>query len=154
MSAKIAVAHAHGRRNNGYPGFIRLSVVMAKSESVGHKKSRRKPPGAAALVIAVRLAPAELPAIDAWIKAQPSPKPTRAEAIRRLAQIALARLRPVGRRSNKSTTRASDMAGQAIDHLGEHAATDEVRAHRKRRLLKGPSEFRAMREDLPTKPKA
>jgi hypothetical protein len=154
MSATTAVAHAPGRRNNGYPGFIRLSVVMAKSESLVRKKKSRKPPGVGALMIAVRVAPAELPAIDAWIKAQPSPRPTRAEAIGRLAQIALARLRPVGRRSNKSATRASDMAGQAIDHLGEHAATDEVRAHRKRRLLKGPSEFRGMREDLPTKPKA
>jgi hypothetical protein len=128
--------------------------VMTKSESVEHKKNNRKPPGAAALVIAVRIPPAELPAIDAWIKAQRGPRPTRAEAILRLAQIALARLRPVGRRSNKSATRASDMAGHALDHLGEHAATDEVRAQRKRRLLKGPSEFRAMRADLPTKPKA
>jgi hypothetical protein len=127
---------------------------MAKSDSIEHKKNSRKPPGAAALVIALRVPPAELPAIDAWIKAQQSPRPTRAEAILRLAQIALARLRPMGRRSNRSATRASDMAGQAIDRLGEHAATDEVRAQRKRRLLKGPSEFRAMRGDLPTTPKA
>jgi hypothetical protein len=127
---------------------------MAKSASVDRKKNSRKPPGAAALVIAVRVPPDELLPIDAWIKAQRSPRLTRAEAIRRLAQIALARLHPVGRSSNKSATRASDMAGQAIDRLGEHAATDEMRAQRKRRLLKGPSEFREMRADLPIKPKA
>jgi hypothetical protein len=134
-------------------GSFGYRSVMIKSESVKHKKSSRKPPGAAALVIAVRVPSAELPAIDAWIKAQRSPRPTRAEAILRLAEIALARFRPTGRRSNKSTTRASDMAGHAIDHLGEDAATEEVRAQRKRRLLKGPSEFRGMRADLPERPK-
>jgi hypothetical protein len=126
---------------------------MAKSESVDRRKKSRKPPGADALVIAVRLPPAELAPIDAWIKAQAAPRPTRAEAIRRLAHMALVRARPAARRSNKSAAQASDMAGQAIDRLGEHAATAQVRAQRKRRLLKGPSEFREMRGDLPTTPK-
>jgi hypothetical protein len=126
---------------------------MAKTESGDHTKKGHKRPRADALVIEVRLPPAELAPIDAWIRAQ-SPRPARAEAIRRLAQIALARLRPTGRRTDASTTRASDMAGHALDHLGEHAATAEERAQRKRRLLKGPSEFREMREDLPTTPKA
>jgi hypothetical protein len=126
---------------------------MAKSESGDHKKESRRPPRADALVIAVRVPRSELTPIDAWIRAQAEPRPTRAEAIRRLSQIALARLRPAGRRSAASATRASDMAGEAIDHLGEHAATAEVRAQRKRRLLKGPSEFREMRGDLPTRKK-
>jgi hypothetical protein len=125
---------------------------MAKSESLVRRRKSRKPPGVGALMIAVRVAPAELPPIDAWIAAQRSPRPTRAEALRRLAQIALARLRPARRRSDASATRASDMAGHAIDRLGEHAAPVEVRAQRKRRLLKGPSEFRAMRADLPKRP--
>jgi hypothetical protein len=41
------------------------------------------------------------------------------------------------------------MAGHEIDHLGDHAATGEERAKRKRRLIKGPQEFRDMRGDLP-----
>jgi hypothetical protein len=44
------------------------------------------------------------------------------------------------------------MAGQQIDKLGDSSATDEQRQTRKRRLLKGPTEFRDMRVDLP-KPK-
>jgi hypothetical protein len=126
---------------------------MAKSKSVDHRKKSHQRAHAAALVIAARIPHAELALIDAWIKAQAAPRPTRAEALRRLSQIALARLRPAGRLSEASTTRASDMASEAIDRLGEHAATDEVRAQRKRRLLKGPSEFREMRGDLPTRKK-
>jgi hypothetical protein len=41
------------------------------------------------------------------------------------------------------------MAGQAIDKVSDESATDDERASRKRRLLKGPKEFRDMRGDLP-----
>jgi hypothetical protein len=41
------------------------------------------------------------------------------------------------------------MAGREIDPLGDQAATGEERAHRKRRLIKGPREFRDMRGDVP-----
>jgi hypothetical protein len=37
------------------------------------------------------------------------------------------------------------MAGQEIDRLGDQAATGEQRASRKRRLIRGPKEFRDMR---------
>ena len=154
MSGTIVAACERSPRRDGYLAFTRLSVVMAKSDSIDHKKKSRKRARADALVIAVRAPRAELTLIDAWIGAQAAPRPTRAEAMRRLSQIALARLRPAGRRSEASATRASDMAGEAIDHLGEHAVTAEVRAQRKRRLLKGPSEFREMRGDLPTRKKA
>jgi hypothetical protein len=39
-----------------------------------------------------------------------------------------------------------------IDWLGDKSAPPEEQAKRKRRLVKGPSEFREMRDDLP-KPK-
>ena len=41
--------------------------------------------------------------------------------------------------------KASEMAGQAIDRLGDPLATDEERQRRKRRLIKGPQEFREIR---------
>ena len=41
------------------------------------------------------------------------------------------------------------MAARQIDQLGDQAATDEERAQRKRRLIKGPKEFRDMRGYLP-----
>jgi hypothetical protein len=37
------------------------------------------------------------------------------------------------------------MAGQEIDRLGDPSATDEERQLRKRRLIKGPKEFRDIR---------
>ena len=43
------------------------------------------------------------------------------------------------------------MAGQAIDQLGDQAATVEERAQRKRRLIKGPREFRDVRGEQPKK---
>jgi hypothetical protein len=42
---------------------------------------------------------------------------------------------------------AADLAGQVIDRLGDRSATSEERERRKRRLLKGPKEFRNMRDD-------
>jgi len=51
--------------------------------------------------------------------------------------------------SEEMHRQSSDMAGAAIDRLADQSAPPEVRAKRKRRLLKGPSEFREMREDHP-----
>lgn len=54
----------------------------------------------------------------------------------------------VGRPSSeKAAAKAAKMAGQEIDRLGDRSATDEQRASRKRRLLKGPKEFRDIRDD-------
>jgi hypothetical protein len=41
------------------------------------------------------------------------------------------------------------MAGQQIDKLADLSATAEEQQQRKRRLLKGPGEFRGLRADLP-----
>jgi hypothetical protein len=43
------------------------------------------------------------------------------------------------------------MAGREIDRLADRSATSEEQAQRKRRLIKGPREFRDMRGDLPKK---
>ncbi|MCE3257745.1 MAG: hypothetical protein K0Q64_1828, partial [Nitrobacter vulgaris] len=50
---------------------------------------------------------------------------------------------------------AREMAGQEIDRRLDEASipAGEERARRKRRLTKGPSEFREMRGDIPTKPR-
>jgi hypothetical protein len=39
------------------------------------------------------------------------------------------------------------MAGREIDRLGDQTASGEERAQRKRRLIKGPQEFRDLRRD-------
>ena len=52
----------------------------------------------------------------------------------------------------KRAAKAREMAGQALDRLIAPSATEEERQSRKRRLLKGPKEFRDIR-DKRAKPK-
>jgi hypothetical protein len=41
------------------------------------------------------------------------------------------------------------MASREIDRLGDQSVTNEERTRRKRRLIKGPREFRDVRTDRP-----
>jgi hypothetical protein len=52
-------------------------------------------------------------------------------------------------RNPEDVAKALDLAGQQIDKLGDQLASAEERQARKRRLLKGPGEFRDIRGDLP-----
>jgi hypothetical protein len=45
--------------------------------------------------------------------------------------------------------RAQELAAKAIDKMLDPAASPEERAQRRRRLMKGPTEFREARVDLP-----
>jgi hypothetical protein len=45
----------------------------------------------------------------------------------------------------KEADKASEMAGEEIDRLGDPLATDEERHLRKQKLIKGPQEFRDIR---------
>jgi hypothetical protein len=56
---------------------------------------------------------------------------------------------PSPRPRPKVASKASELAGQQIDELGDPSATDEERQTRKQRLLRGPREFRDIRGDLP-----
>ena len=51
----------------------------------------------------------------------------------------------IDQRVGLRAAKASEMAGEEIDRLGDPLATDEERQLRKRRLIKGPKEFRAIR---------
>ncbi len=46
-----------------------------------------------------------------------------------------------------NAAKASEMAGEEIDRLGDPLATEEERQLRKRRLIKGPQEFRDIRSN-------
>ena len=48
-------------------------------------------------------------------------------------------------RDAETAAKASEMAGEEIDRLGDPLATDEERQLRKRRLIEGPQEFRDIR---------
>ena len=53
------------------------------------KKRRGPAPTGIGKLVGVRMSPANLSQVDAWIAAQPEPRPTRPEAIRRLLSQAL-----------------------------------------------------------------
>lgn len=117
---------------------------MAKSILVNQNR-RGRPPTGRDPVSAVRL-PADLTAaIDVW--ATKNGSPSRSDAIRRLVEKALAGEAPMPLPRSKGIPAAIEFADREIDKLSDPAAPPEERASRKRRLLKGPKEFRKMRGD-------
>jgi len=102
----------------------------------------------------MRWQPRTLKAIDRWRRDQGGHL-ARAEAIRRLVEMALAAAAPAKLTSRQGAAKATELAATTIDNLIDEvasAAPSEEQKKRKRRLLKGPSEFREIRADLP-KPK-
>ena len=101
-------------------------------------------------MVGVRMTKSLQSDIQRWAAKQ-SDRPSLAEAIRRLLELGLspAHQRQVG--IHKGASKAKSMAGNEIDRLADSSATNEQREKRKRRLLKGPTEFRNMRGDLPKK---
>ena len=51
-----------------------------------------------------------------------------------------------GRLGNKAVSKSSELAGKTIDRLKDKSAPNEEQEKRKRRLLKGPTEFRNIRD--------
>lgn len=84
--------------------------------------------------------------IESWA-AKRADKPSLSEAVRRLAERGLVTAQSNRRTSPKAAAKASAMAGTQIDHLSDRSAPLEEQEKRKRRLLKGPSEFRDIRKD-------
>jgi hypothetical protein len=92
--------------------------------------------------------PGELIAqVEAWATANET---TRSDAIRRLVELGLT-VKPSAKSTNKAerTSRARDLASTAVDKLSDPDANPEVRNERRKMLIKGPSEFREARVDLP-----
>jgi hypothetical protein len=85
-----------------------------------------------------------LRSIDRWRRKQKD-QPARAEAIRRLVEQALAAAALSAPAKAGSRRKAAELAGRAVDALGDQTATVEERAQRKRHLIKGPREFRDVR---------
>jgi hypothetical protein len=125
---------------------------MARQTVVSKKRKKRGPPATGhGTPVMVRLHGDLLKPLDQWIKDQPAPKPSRPDAVRRALHDWLTGLGLVSddkpRSNQRGRNKSADMAGQAIDAITDQSAPAEARASRKRRLLKGPKEFRAMRDD-------
>jgi hypothetical protein len=96
--------------------------------------------------IAVRLRFAQMSVLDRWIANQPD-QPARPEAIRRLVELALAGTdrRPT---STGSARKASRLASREIAGLVDKSQSPTEQRRRKRRLIRGPKEFRIVRRRL------
>lgn len=117
------------------------------------KKSRSKKIGRPATTgtgkpVGLRCHRPFLQAVDRWRQREPD-KPSRPAAIVRLAELGLATSGTVGRTQPKAASKARDMARAQIDRLVDQSVPAEERDKRKRRLLKGPREFRGIRKDHP-----
>ena len=117
---------------------------MGKQSMLAKKRRGPKPTGWGVQVV-VRLQPTSLDALDKWLKQQID-SPTRAEAIRRLVDLGLT-VKMTGKGNPAQKERAKELAGGAIDKLTDAKAAPDDQARRKRRLLKGPEEFREARVD-------
>jgi hypothetical protein len=110
-------------------------------------KRRGRPATGKAPTRTLRLTDEFIAKVDAWATHQ-ADKTGRSEAIRRLVELGLTvkLARPV---EPDRRLRAQKLAASAIDKIGDPAAPPEERAQRRRRLTKGPEEFREKRVDRP-----
>src|SRR6266436_8417363 len=83
-------------------------------------------------------------------RAKEKPLPNVSEAIRRLVELGL-KVKTPARPASKpgGRLRAQELATKAIEKIIDPSAAPEERAQRRRRLTKGPTEFREHRVDLP-----
>jgi hypothetical protein len=152
--------HGHGKAANRCLGQKRsanlsLSAYMqvGGANETNGQRCFSSPAPAALRPILVRLQPAQLAALDAWIARQDA-QLSRPEAIRRLLEQALAVSQPAKSRTQKARSTALDLASTQLDRLLDPSAPDEERQRRKRRLLKGPKEFRDMRDAVRSRSKS
>jgi len=107
-----------------------------------------RPPGRLqGRIFQMRASDAFLKSVDAWRRKQPD-LPTRSEAIRKLVEQALrsASTKPT---STRKAQKASDLADRTAERIVDKSIPPEEQQRRKRALIKGPKEFRDIREDLP-----
>jgi hypothetical protein len=89
-----------------------------------------------------------LKSVDKWRRDQPD-RPSRAKAIRRLVEQSLGNASDTRKMDTEAQHKAAELASREIDRVGDQGATGEERAQRKRRLIKGPREFRELRANQP-----
>ena len=119
---------------------------MAKSITV--KPKRGRPATGRDPFVGIRLPATLIESIQAW--SEKNDAASRSEAIRRLVELGLevkTTTRPVSKSGRR--LRARELAAKAIEGIIDPATPPEERAQRRRRLTKGPPEFREDRVDLP-----
>ena len=120
---------------------------MKKSIKVDQKKKRGRPSTGRGVMVSSRFPPPVVDAVDHWALLSDT---TRSDAIRRLVELGLT-VKTKSAPSERQRAALADLASKAIDSLTVGTADSDEKASRKRRLLKGPEEFRNARIDRPTK---
>ena len=96
-----------------------------------------------------RADPVTRAAIVRWSENQPD-MPSLSEAIRQLVELGLTVKTPARPTSKPGRRlRAQELATKAIEKMSDPAASPDEHAQRRRRLTKGPTEFREARVDQP-----
>ena len=123
---------------------------MRKSIRVITKKRRGRPKTTGTgTLIGLRLLDAPLAALDEWITRQGEKGLSRPEAIRRLVELGLSVKAKSKQPSAAFAHRAKELATRAVDTVIDPSISQEERDQRRRRLTKGPPEFRDDRVDQP-----
>lgn len=91
--------------------------------------------------VTIRLPDDTLRQLDRW-RHEHGAK-TRAHAIQRLVELALG---PRAKRKARAA-KAAELASREVDRLADPSADADEQTRRKRRLIKGPREFRTARRD-------
>jgi hypothetical protein len=118
---------------------IMKKLIKAAPKRGGRPSTRGRDPQ-----VAARMPSTLIAEVEAWAVAN---NISRSDAFRWLVELGLARSRSAWPISPKSAERAKQLAAKTIDGLVDTAAPAEETANRKRRLLKGPEEFREVRVD-------
>src|SRR5664280_1087367 len=121
---------------------------MCKSTHVNMKTPKKRAAVTGDLV-GVRVQPDMAKMLDDWRRKQDD-LPGRPEAIRRLVELGLTvktSASPVDKPGRRM--RARELATKAIEKIIDPSAPPEERAERRRRLTRGPAEFREDRVGLP-----
>jgi Arc/MetJ-type ribon-helix-helix transcriptional regulator len=119
-----------------YDRFMRKPMT-AKRKGSGRAATGHGP------AISIHLPASLIASIDVWASEEGAD--SRSEAIRRLVEAGLEGEQRARRPSKRAAAKATELAGREIDRVSDQAATAEERESRKRRLLKGPREFRDVR---------
>jgi Arc/MetJ-type ribon-helix-helix transcriptional regulator len=117
---------------------------MRKSIKV-HQKKRGRPATGRDPAVTVRLPKNLLRNVDAWAKWKEF---DRSEAIRVLLQSAFQEQMQFVL-AGDNAERAANLAANAVKKIADKSQPAEEQQRRKRALIKGPKEFREIREDLP-----
>ena len=117
-------------------------TVLPKPNKGGRPATGRDP------VTAIRLSEEFRAAVDKWAAKQDD-KPPRSEAIRRLVELGLTVKTKSKQAPVERATRARELAAKAIEKISDPSASQEERTQRRRRITRGPQEFREDRVDLP-----